>query len=330
MIGVVLLNMGGPDSLSAVRPFLQNLFSDREIIRLGPAFLQPVIAWIISFRRAPKSRAAYEKIGGKSPLADITAAQAHALEKALSQSLGEKTCRCLSGMRYWRPRTPDALAELSRLGVRRVIALSLYPHYSRATNGSSIDDFERAARALGMEYRVIDSYPDDPLYVDALTETVSEGLARLLGRPWDEHGGLSEDAVLVYSAHSLPKKMVEEGDPYVQHLERTIAALEACTGVQGVLSFQSRSGPVKWLEPATDRLLHDLLASGKRKFLVLPVSFVSDHIETLYEIDMLFGDMVRAKGGTLVRTPALNTRPRFIEALARLVLKGLTEAKWLG
>jgi ferrochelatase len=319
MIGVVFLNMGGPDSLATVRPFLYNLFSDREIIQLGPRFLQPLIAWAISMRRAPKSRAAYAKIGGMSPLAITTRAQAKAVEQLLNNKLQEKLF-CLTGMRYWDPRTPDVLHNMKDMGIYKVLGLSLYPHYSRATSGSSIGELERCAGKLGLEINIIDSFPDHPGYVAALEDVVQEGLKKVKDK---------KKFALVYSAHSLPKSMVEEGDPYVEHLDRTIVALEKLTGIKGHLCYQSRSGPVEWLEPGTDVLLNELAEKGFNSLLVLPISFVSDHVETLYEIDMLYSDMMAEKGVQLIRTPSLNDRTLFISALSNLVEQGLREAGWI-
>jgi len=319
MIGVVFLNMGGPDSLETVRPFLYNLFSDREIIQLGPCFIQPLVAWSIARRRAPKSRAAYAKIGGKSPLASITMAQAKAVEQVLNRNQQERVS-CLTGMRYWHPRTPDVLARMKGRGISRILGLSLYPQYSKATNGSSIAEFESCARKMGLETQVIDSFPDHPGYIAALADVLQEGLKKI---------GDKGDFALVYSAHSLPRRMIEEGDPYVEHLHRTIKALEKLTGIKGHLCFQSRSGPVAWLEPATDVLLNELADKGLSCLLVMPISFVSDHIETLYEIDILYSEMMAKKGVRLVRTPSLNDRPVFINALSDLAEKGLKKAGWL-
>lgn len=331
MIGCVLLNMGGPDSLDAVRPFLYNLFSDREIIRLGPHFLQRPLAWWIARRRAPKSKAAYARIGGASPLTAITKAQASAVQALLSER-GSESVRCAAGMRYWTPRTPAVLEELAGQGVRRVLAFSLYPHYSQATSGSSLAEFFREAERLGLESGSIEAWPDHPGYIAALANAVRDGLGRLdrMDPKGTRSGGgeLPAGSVLVYSAHSLPRRMVEEGDPYVDHLQRTIAALEHETGIHGELSFQSRSGPVAWLEPGTDILLRGLAAQGVRQVLVVPLSFVSDHVETLYEIDMLYGDMMARLGVRLVRTPSLNDRPDFVASLAHLADARLKEVGW--
>lgn len=327
--GVVLLNMGGPDSPGSVRPFLYNLFLDRDIIRLGPWFLQRPLAWWIAKKRAPKSEAAYRLIGGKSPLAAITEAQARAIQK----ELGDRGMDVIAttGMRYWAPRTPDTLYSLKKNGVSRVIGLSLYPHYSRATSGSSIKDFNTAAGILGLDSYIIDSFPDYQPYIDALTECVKEGLKTILETEKDISPiDLPKDFALIYSAHSLPRRFIDDGDPYMDHLHRTIAALQEKTGIKGELSFQSRSGPVEWLEPATDIMLSRLAEAGRRRILVLPISFVSDHIETLYEIDMLYTGIMAEKGIRLVRTPSLNNRPTFIRAVSGLVEDGLKEAGWQG
>jgi ferrochelatase len=151
-------------------------------------------------------------------------------------------------------------------------------------------------------------------------------MATVLG---PESSNPPQDFALVYSAHSLPKSMIEEGDPYVDHLQRTVRALEAETGVNGRICYQSRSGPVAWLEPGTDTLLSELAREGIRRILAVPISFVSDHVETLYEIDMLYADMMAEQGVRLYRTPSLNDRPRFVKALASLVSDRLEEAGWL-
>jgi ferrochelatase len=327
--GLVLLNMGGPNSPGAVKPFLYNLFSDRDIIRLGPWFLQRPLAWWIAKKRAPKSEAAYRLIGGKSPLTAITEAQAKAVQQELS---GEGIdVIAAAGMRYWAPRTPDVLHSFKEKGISRVMGLSLYPHYSRATSGSSLKDFNVAAALLGLDTCEVTSFPDYQPYIDALAECIKDGLKNLFETEKDiPPGDLPEDFALVYSAHSLPRRFIDDGDPYVDHIHRTLTALQNKSGIKGELSFQSRSGPVEWLEPATDLMLSRLSKAGKRRILVLPISFVSDHIETLYEIDMLYTGIMAENGTRLVRTPSLNIRPAFIRALSALVQDGLKEAGWQG
>jgi protoporphyrin/coproporphyrin ferrochelatase len=318
-IGVLLLNLGGPERPEEVEPFLVNLFSDRQIIRLSPfSFLQKPIARRIARRRAPKSREAYGRIGGGSPLARLTAEQGQALEEALAQS-GPFTVR--SAMRYWHPAARTTLTELREQGIRKLVALPLYPHYSIATSGSSLDDLERAASEFGDQFIMeeIRSWPEQPEYVACLADNIRQELAVL-----------PEETEVVYSAHSLPVKFIREGDPYVRELEKTIHQVEVLTGRRGHLCYQSRSGPVRWLEPSTPEMLRQLAGAGCRQVLMVPISFVSDHIETLYEIDMLFREQAEALGMQLARTASLNTQPRFIGALRELVLAACRRRDWLG
>ncbi len=306
LTAVFLLNMGGPDSLDAVRPFLQNLFSDPEILRV-PGFLRGPLARWIAARRAPHSAENYRVIGGKSPLAEITLAQARALEGELGQGY------CVHvAMRYWHPRAEEAVRAARERGAREVVALPLYPQFSRATTGSSLGDLEEALAAQGLDAlprRVIRSWEDFPPYVEALAQCVREALAGL------------EGATVLFSAHGLPVKMVEQGDPYLDQVHATVDAVMArLPGVPHRLAFQSRAGPVRWLEPSVADELRALAAQGVRRLAVVPVSFVSDHIETLHEIDVEYGELARSLGfEAFVRSPSLNTRPAFIQALAELV-----------
>jgi len=310
---VLLLQMGGPDSLDAVEPFLRNLFSDRDIIRIGPAFLQPLIARIIARRRAPKVEGYYRKIGGKSPLRELTEAQAAALEERLGAGF-----RCFVAMRYWHPTTVEALAAIKKEGISRIVALSLYPHYSRATTGSSVNELKRVLAEAGTQFEVsyVDRFYDHPLYIRALAERIGEGIATFAERDTVE---------LVFSAHSLPRSFIDQGDPYLSHIEETVRlVMERLGEVDYHLAFQSRAGPVKWLEPSTEEMIRHLAAHGCRNMLMVLLSFVSDHIETLYEIDVQYGEEARALGiGTFRRSPSLNDAPLFIDCLADLVLKAV-------
>ncbi|NTV14960.1 MAG: ferrochelatase [Desulfobulbaceae bacterium] len=318
-VGVVLLNLGGPNTLADVEPFLFNLFSDRKIIRLGPWFMQKFIARRIARKRAPVSRESYRLIGGGSPLARITGEQGQALQQELA-SRGDFLVNM--AMRYWQPTAREALAQMQEAGVSRVVALTLYPHYSVATTGSSVDDLLASATAGWpgrFDIAVIDSWPEQRDYVDCLAQTIRDGLAKFGG----------EEVCLLYSAHSLPVDFIEDGDPYVEEIEKTLRAVELLTGVPGVLCFQSRSGPVEWLEPSTPDMLKDAAERGCRNVLMVPISFVSDHVETLYEIDMLYRDQAKALGMRLERTESLNANPRFIKGLAELVLTVCGEKGWL-
>jgi ferrochelatase len=309
MTGVLLLNMGGPDSTEAIRPFLYNLFSDREIIRLGPAFLQKPLAWLISTLRSGHSEKIYAQIGGKSPLPAITQEQASALEAELRSGAGEESFRVYVGMSYWRPFIKDAVMKMADDGIQNIVALTLYPQYSSATTGSAMNRFRAAADELRIKYRCIEAWYDNPLYITALAERIEKGM-----------GGFSERPVVLFSAHSLPQKLIDEGDPYLEQTLLTIEALKEKFEMEWHLSFQSRSGPIKWLEPSTEKMLADLSVTGVKNLLVVPISFVSDHIETLYEIDILYKDLAAKLGINLQRTESLNISPAFIRALADLVI----------
>jgi len=306
---VLLLQMGGPDSLESVEPFLYNLFSDREIIKIGPAFLQPFIARMIVKRRAPKSAANYRQIGGKSPLRELTEQQATALEAALGESY-----RCFVAMRYWHPFAPEAVAAIERQGIRKIVAVSLYPHYSRATSGSSFNDLERSLKksAISFELRTVRHFFDHPLYIKALVEKIEQTLAKFPER---------SKVQLFFSAHSLPQSFIAEGDPYLEHIQTTVRlVMEQLSDVSHHLAFQSRAGPVKWLEPSTGDKLKELAAAGHTDVLVVPLSFVSDHIETLHEIDIEYREVAEHLGITnFRRMESLNNSPLFIQCLAELV-----------
>ena len=306
---VLLLQMGGPDSLKAVKPFLYNLFSDRDIIRIGPAFLQPLIARFISYRRSRKVVEYYRQIGGKSPLRELTEQQAGELERVLGSGY-----RCFIAMRYWNPDTTEALAAIREEGYSRIIALSLYPHYSRATSGSSFNELERvralSKRPFFMSY--VRQFFDHPLYIAALAEKIEQGLASFNDR---------SSVQLVFSAHGLPQSFIDSGDPYLDHIQTTVRlVMERFKEVHHHLAFQSRAGPVKWLEPSTEEMIRKLGESGCKSLLMVPLSFVSDHIETLYEIDIQYREEAAALGITdFRRTESLNTSPAFIQCLAELV-----------
>ena len=329
---VVLFNMGGPASLDAVEPFLVNVFSDRSIIELPfGRLVQPLFARAIAKARGPAVRRNYAEIGGASPQLPLTRAQAEALERRLngdtplfpasSPERGDRPHYAVfTAFRYTRPSAPDTVREFIERGIHRVVTVPLYPHYSRATTGSSQADFDRAltdpeARRHGFDVIHLHSYPDDPLYLDALADRVRAAYAGMTpeGR---------REGVLLFSAHGLPQKFVDAGDPYVRHIETTRSGLLSRLELPNrqVLAYQSRTGPVRWIGPGTEETIRELAAGGVRHLLVVPLSFVSDHIETLYEIDRLFGEEARRAGIVeYCRPEALNTHPLFIESLARQV-----------
>jgi len=306
---VLLLQMGGPDALEAVEPFLYNLFSDRDIIRIGPAFVQPLIARFISRRRSKKVVEYYRQIGGKSPIRELTELQASELERTLGDGY-----RCFVAMRYWKPDTVEALAAIKRAGIDRVIALSLYPHFSRATSGSSFNELDRVLAMTKNPFTVssIRHFYDHPLYIAALAEKIEQGLAGFSDRSSVE---------VLFSAHGLPQSFIDSGDPYLEHIQTTVRlVMERFEGISHHLAFQSRASPVKWLEPSTEDTLARLAGGGCKHLLMVPLSFVSDHIETLHEIDIQYREEAQRLGiSDFRRCASLNASPAFIRCLAELV-----------
>ena len=322
-VGVVLFNLGGPGDLSEVEPFLVKLFSDREIIELpGGASLQPLMARLIAKMRGKSVRENYMRIGGGSPQLRLTRAQAKALEHRLNE-LGGRDFRftVTIAMRYSSPTSAETLGELGAADVRNLVTLTLFPHYSKATTGSSRHEFDRTLAEprfsrLSFDVTHIEHYADNPGYLEAMTATARDAYHRI---PEARRAG----TVILFSAHGLPQKFIDEGDPYVRHIEATRQGILSRLNVPNrqLLAYQSRTGPVKWLGPGTEETIEELGREGVKDLLVVPLSFVSDHIETLYEVDLLFEETARKAGITgYFRPDALNSHPLFIEALARLVL----------
>jgi ferrochelatase len=319
---IVLFNLGGPDDLASVEPFLVNLFSDREIIELPVgAALQPIFARVIAKLRGPSVRRNYARIGGGSPQLRITRDQAAALEAQLNAgSCGNRAFSVFVAMRYSRPSCDDVLDAIAAKGIRRIVTLTLFPHYSNATTGSSRRAFDRALQkpawqSRNFEVTHIDRYPADARYLDAMSYTVIRAWEQI---PLDRRSR----TVLLFSAHGLPQTFIDRGDPYADHVEATRQGILERVALPNrqVLAYQSRTGPVKWLGPGTEETLRELGREGVTDVLVIPLSFVSDHIETLYEVDLLFAEAAERAGITgYRRTEALNTSPLFISALAGLV-----------
>jgi ferrochelatase len=312
LTGVVLLNMGGPDSPGAVRPFLARLFSDRELIRLPAAFVtQPLFAWAVSGLRARKVRGYYEEIGGGSPIAGLTELQRAALESALADA---GRFRVYVAMRYWHPLAKHAVLDMKDDGVSRAIALPLFPQYFAGTTGSSLSDLLRWIKWAGADFPVaeIRSYPDHPGYIAALSEKIASTLYGI-----DRSG-----AHLLFSAHGVPQAFVDAGDPYREEVERTVAAVARFfPDIPHSIAYQSRAGRTRWLLPDTAAETERFGREGIRTLVVVPVSFVSDHIETLHELDIRLKETAARAGiRTFARVPALNDSPAFIRALRDIVL----------
>jgi protoporphyrin/coproporphyrin ferrochelatase len=308
-MAVVLLNLGGPDGPESVQPFLFNLFNDRAIIGL-PQPLRWLIAKLISTRRAPVARKIYEHLGGGSPLLANTEAQAQALERRL----GAETAVFIA-MRYWAPRARDTAMRVKAYRPERIILLPLYPQFSTTTTGSSLDDWRRAAESVGLDAptSAICCYPTQRGFIEALAAAIRPALdaARAEGTPR-----------LLLTAHGLPKKIVAKGDPYQVQVEETAAAVVKALGIADLdwtVCYQSRVGPLEWIGPATD---DEIRRAGRDKvpLVVAPIAFVSEHSETLVELDIEYRHLAEQAGvPDYRRVPTVGIAPSFIVGLADLV-----------
>lgn len=349
-IAVVLFQLGGPDTQEAVEPFLYNLFCDPDIINFPGAFLaRKSLARLISHTRSKTVRHHYAEIGGASPIRRLTQDQATALESALRPHI---EARVMVAMRYWHPDTQDAIRVLESEPFDELVLLPLYPHYSLATTRSSLKEWNRlapykselgtvaagqrsparssaphprtdAGRQGAVDARddtpvhLVDHFFDHPDYIAAVVERINQVLVQLPNR---------DRVHLVFSAHGLPLSLVEQGDPYPDQVEATVQLVRQLGAWPNphVLCFQSRVGPQKWLEPSLLDTLDTLARNRARSLLIVPISFLTEHIETLYEINIEARAHAKAAGITdFHMAPALNDSPLLIRALADLVLRSI-------
>lgn len=307
---VVLTNLGGPDSPAAVPPFLYNLFSDPAIIGL-PGILRHPLARLIAQRRAGVAQGIYQRMGGASPLLANTEAQARALE----QMLGAEA-RVFVAMRYWHPLTEETVQEVGAWRPEEVVLLPLYPQFSTTTTASSLSAWRKAAAKAGLECptRIVPSYPDEPGFIAAQVARIAPML--------EEPAAAGGAARLLFTAHGLPQRIVRRGDPYPREVAATAAAILSALGRPGLdwrISYQSRVGPLEWLGPYTDDEIRAAGAAGIA-LVVAPISFVSEHSETLVELDDDYARLARECGvPSYRRVPTVGTHPLFIEALGSLV-----------
>jgi ferrochelatase len=309
---VVLFNLGGPDSAEAVQPFLFNLFHDPAIMAV-PQPLRWVLAKMISRRRAPVARDIYARIGGSSPILANTEAQARALEARLGQDW-----RCFVAMRYWRPRAGEVARAVREWGAERIVLLPLYPQFSTTTTASSLADWRKAAESAGLRVPTTSlcCYPRESGFVMALVQAVEEGLAALPG------------ARVLFSAHGLPKKIVASGDPYQWQIEQTVAAAveRLAAGLDHVICYQSRVGPLEWLTPSTDAEIRRA-GTDKVPVVVVPVSFVSEHSETLVELDIEYRHLAESSGVSAYhRAPTVGVADAFVDGLAEQIRRSAAGA----
>ncbi|TNE73948.1 ferrochelatase [bacterium] len=345
-LGVVLMNLGGPTSEESARTFLYNLFSDTDIIKLGGGTLQKALATVISKFRAPKVAVNYKKInscpkgctGSKhclnrqnkvvsdccSPINPLTEQQRKALEKSLKEALPNTFVKAYTAMRYWRPFADVVINEMKEDGITHVVLLPLYPQFSWTTTGSSFRDWENLTKAEFGNHKpwneyYIKNYHLNPTYLKSLNQRIEEALADL-----DEQ--TRKEIHLVFSAHGTPVSEVESGDPYTKQIEETVEAIMDLRGrkEQYWLSYQSRVGPAKWTQPNTEDLVFRLLEYGIKHLVMIPVAFVTDHIETLVELGMELPEAIEEHGlhiHTLKVSKGLNDSELFIESLKQEVLK---------
>jgi protoporphyrin/coproporphyrin ferrochelatase len=319
--GIVLLNLGGPETVDDVGPFLLELFADREIIPL------PAQRWLGPFIAKRRTRAVqdlYQGIGGGSPILKWTRTQGQGMVERLDQ-LSPETAphRFYVAFRYIAPDSDAALRQMKADGVRRAVAFTQYQHFSCATTGSSLNELWRAASRTGLvrdfSWSVIDRWPTHPAFVRVMARKVEEGLA---GFPEAER----DDVLLLFSAHSLPLSVIDRGDPYPQEVGASVHEVLKAGGFRNrfLLSYQSEVGPVRWLGPSTEQVIKDLGAKGQKNVLVVGIAFTSDHIETLSEIDIEYAHLASEVGiGRFERAPAFNGDPAFQDALAEIVLEHL-------
>jgi len=319
--GIVMMNLGGPATLDDVEPFLLELFADREIIRLP---LQRWLGPFIARRRTPKVRNLYAGIGGGSPILRYTEAQGRGMVARLDR-ISPQTAphKFYVAFRYTHPKSDDALHAMQADGVEHAVAFTQYPQFSCSTTGSSLNELWRAAARTGLrhsfEWSVIDRWPVHQGFIDAMTETVREGMEQF--EPADR-----ENVLILFSAHSLPLDVIDRGDAYPQEVGASVQRVVEQLGGSNpyILAYQSDVGPVRWLGPSTEQVLRRLGARGHKDVLVVPIAFTSDHIETLSELDREYGEVAHQAGIThYKRAPALNDRPLFLDGLAQIVKEHL-------
>lgn len=312
---VVLLNLGGPDSLEAIEPFLKNLFSDPNIFKIP--LMQKLVAKIIARKRAPIVAEQYEMIGGKSPINQWSETQRKMLEEELRKE--NIDADVLIAMRYWKPLTEETVRKVEAGNYDKVILLPLYPHFSLSTTGSSFIEWKRHYKGDKNKLIFVNSYFDNNKYIEALNGRIDQTLAK-----FDE--SVRDDVVILFSAHGTPVSMVKKGDPYSGEILKTVELLmkKRKHNHEHRLSFQSKVGPVKWLTPSTEEMIEQLAAEGKKHLLIVPISFTSDHVETLYELDIEYRrDADKYEIENYIVMEGLNDSKLFIEALKWIVVENL-------
>jgi len=320
-IALVLCNLGGPDSLDAVKPFLKNLFADPAILPM-PKLIRWMLGTYIVNKRLSTAIHNYSLIGGASPLLEQTQAQAEALTARMAARNPDHEYKSFIAMRYWHPMSPETVSAVKEWGPDQVVVLPLYPQYSTTTTESSLLDWQRTAKKQGLtcKHICICCYPTQPGWIQAVAQTVEDAL--------NQFDDLSNVRV-VFSAHGLPKSIVDAGDPYPDHIEATVEKVVDVLhrdNLDWILSYQSRVGPQEWIGPSTDETL-EKAGAEKKSVVIVPIAFVSEHSETLVELDMEYGELAAEAGvPTYIRTPTVGCDSYFIGGLANLVETALEKS----
>ena len=310
---VILFNLGGPDKIENVEPFLFNLFNDPAILNL-PTLLRYPLAKLISNRRAPVAKKIYEELGGSSPILKLTKEQSEALEAKLNQTETYNEYKCFIVMRCWNPRANDVIKDVQLFDPEEVILMPLYPQYSAATSGSSIKEWKDVCKKNNYKVKTstICCYPTDQNFINAHTKEIIKKIKDL------------KNFKLIFSAHGLPEKNIKKGDPYQWQVEQSVKKIVESLNIQNldwILSYQSRVGPLKWIGPSTEDIIVENSKLGKHIVLV-PIAFVSEHSETLVELDIEYKEIADANGcKNYTRVPALGINEDFIKAMSELIIK---------
>jgi ferrochelatase len=310
---VILFNLGGPDKLESVEPFLFNLFNDPAILNL-PTFLRYPLAKLISNRRAPVAKKIYSELGGSSPILKLTKEQSNALETKLNQTQYDDEYKCFIIMRCWNPRAKDVIEDVQLYGPDEVVLMPLYPQYSAATSGSSIKEWKDVCKKNNYHVKTstICCYPTDQNFINAHTKEIIKKIKDL------------KNFKLIFSAHGLPEKNIKKGDPYQWQVEQSVKKIVESLNDENldwILSYQSRVGPLKWIGPSTETIIVENSKIGKHIVLV-PIAFVSEHSETLVELDIEYKEIADANGcKNYTRVPALGINEDFIKAMSELIIK---------
>jgi ferrochelatase len=310
---VILFNLGGPDKIENVEPFLFNLFNDPAILNL-PTILRYPLAKLISNRRAPVAKKIYEELGGSSPILKLTKQQAEALETNLNQTETDNKYKCFIIMRCWNPRANDVIKDVQLFNPEEVILMPLYPQYSAATSGSSIKEWKDVCKKNNYKVKTstICCYPTDQNFINAHTKEIIKKIKVL------------KNFKLIFSAHGLPEKNIKKGDPYQWQVEQSVQKIIENLNIENldwILSYQSRVGPLKWIGPSTEDIIVENSKIGKHIVLV-PIAFVSEHSETLVELDIEYKQIADANGcKDYTRVPALGINEDFIKAMSELIIK---------